>query len=119
MNAADPASLCGVQLDVVKGTVPKRVPSTHLVYQGHKIVMISDRNGKALRFKVPHDDPQMQEYLGVLRHLLTREFQPIPRITIETINGDDAARSPYVAGLRTAFEVTIDYKHLILYRKSA
>ncbi len=118
MNAADPASLCGIQLDVIKGTTPKRVPSTHLVYQGQKIVMISERNGKALRFKVPHDDPKMQEYIGVLHHLLMREFQPIPRITIEIINGDDAARSPYVDGLRTAFEVTIDYKHLILYRKS-
>ena len=118
MNAADPASLCGVQLDGVKGMMPKRVPSTHVVYRGRTIVMISERNGKALRFKVPHDDPQMQECLGVLHHLLRREFQPMPRITIETINGDDAARSPYADELRTAFDVTIDYKHLILYRKA-
>ena len=118
INAADPASLCGVQLDAVKGTMPKRVPSAHLVYRGRTIVMISERNGKALRFNVPHDDPQIQEYLGVLHHLLKREFQPIPRITIETINGDDAARSPYADELRTAFEVAIDYKFLILYRKS-
>ena len=118
MNAADPASLCGIQLDAVKGTMPKRVPSTHLVYRGRTIVMISERNGKALKINVPHDDPQIQEYLGVLHHLLRREFQPIPRITIETINGDDAARSPYADELRTAFEVAIDYKFLILYRKS-
>ena len=118
MNAADPASLCGVQIDAVKGTMPKRVPSTHVVYRGCTIVMISERNGKVLRFRVPHDDPQIQECLGVLHHLLRREFQPIPRITIETINGDDAARSPYADELRTAFDVTIDYKHLILYRKA-
>ena len=118
MNAADPASLCGIQLDAVKGTMPKRVPSAHLVYRGRTIVMISERNGKALKINVPHDDPQIQEYLGVLHHLLRREFQPIPRITIETINGDDAARSPYADELRTAFEVAIDYKFLILYRKS-
>ena len=117
INAVDPISLCGVQLDAVKGTLPKRVPSTHLVYRGHRIVMISERNGKALKFNVPCDDPQMQEYLGVLHHLLKREFQPLRRITIETINGEDAARSPYADSLRTAFEVTIDYKHLILYRK--
>ncbi len=117
INAADPVSLCGVQLDAVKGTMPKRVPGTHLVYRGRRIVMISERNGKALKFNVPCDDPQMQEYLGVLHHLLKREFQPIHRITIETINGEDAARSPYADPLRTAFEVTVDYKHLILYRK--
>lgn len=117
INAADPASLCGLQLNAVKGKMPKRVPSTHLVFCGRKIVMISERNGKALKFNVPHDDRQIQLYLGALHHLLRREFQPIPRITIETINGEDAARSPYADVLRTAFEVTIDYKHLILYRK--
>lgn len=117
INATDPVSLCGVQLDAVKGTLPKRVPSTHLVYRGHRIVMTSERNGKALNFNVPCDDPQMQEYLSVLHHLLKREFQPLRRITIETINGEDAARSPYADPLRTAFEVTVDYKHLILYRK--
>ena len=117
INAADPVSLCGVQLDAIKGTLPKRVPSTHLAYRGPRIVMISERNGKALTFNVPYDDPQMQEYLGVLHHLLKREFQPIHRITIETINGEDAARSPYADSLRTAFEVTVDYKYLILYRK--
>ena len=118
INAVDPASLCGVQLDSVKGTMPKRIPSTHLVYRGRSIVMISERNGKSLKFNVPRDDPQIQLFLGVLHHLLRREFQPIPRLTIETINGEDAARSPYADVLRTAFEVTIDYKHLILYRNS-
>ena len=117
INAADPVSLCGAQLDAVKGTLPKRVPSTHLVYRGRRIVMTSERNGKALNFNVPCDDPQMQEFLGVLHHLLKREFQPRRRITIETINGEDAARSPYADPLRTAFEVTVDYKHLVLYRK--
>lgn len=117
INATDPVSLCGVQLDAVKGTLPKRVPSTHLVYRGRRIVMTSERNGKALNFNVPCDDPQMQEFLGVLHHLLRREFQPLRRITIETINGEDAARSPYADPLRSAFEVTVDYKHLILYRK--
>ncbi len=117
INATDPVSLCGVQLDAVKGKLPKRVPGSHLVYRGRQIVMISERNGKSLKFNVPSDDLQMQECLGVLHHLLKREFQPLRRITIETINGEDAARSPYADPLRTAFEVTIDYKHLILNRK--
>ncbi len=117
INATDPVSLCGVQLDAVKGKLPKRVPGTHLVYRGRRIVMISERNGKALKFNVPCDDPQMQDYLGVLHHLLKREFQPLRRITIETINGEVAARSPFADPLRTAFEVTVDYEHLILYRK--
>ena len=117
MNAADPVSLCGMQLEAIKGALPKRITSTHLVYRGSKVAMTSERNGKALTFNVPPDDSHLQEYLGVLRHLLTREFQPIRRITIETINGDDAARSPYVDALRTAFDVTVDYKEVTLYRR--
>jgi hypothetical protein len=50
--------------------------------------------------------------------MLTRQFQPVRRVTIETINGEDAARSPYVDAIRTAFDVTIDYKSVIVYRRS-
>ncbi len=49
---------------------------------------------------------------------MTRQFQPVRRITIETINGEEAARSPYVDVLRTAFDVTIDYRNVVLYRKA-
>ncbi len=48
MNAADPASLCGIRLDSLKGVLPSRIPSTHLVYFGRKTVLISRRNGSAL-----------------------------------------------------------------------
>ena len=49
--------------------------------------------------------------------LLARPFQPLRRVTIETINRDHAARSPYVDALRTGFEVMIDYKNVTVYRK--
>jgi hypothetical protein len=70
-----------------------------------------------LTLNVPPDDPNLPEYLGVLRHLLTREFQPIRRIAIESINDDDAARSPYLDTLRTVFDVMVDYKEVVLYRR--
>ena len=34
MNAVDPASLCGIRLDSLKGVFPSRIPSTHLAYRG-------------------------------------------------------------------------------------
>ena len=117
MNATDPASLCGIQLDSIRGSLPPRVSGTHLVYRGTKLVFISRRNGRELTFNVPPDDPRLPEYMGVLRHLLTRQFQPVKRIAIETINDEKAPQSPYVDALRTSFDILIDYRNVNLYRK--
>ncbi len=118
INAADPASLCGIKLESIKGSLPKRVTGTHLVYRGNRLVSVSRRNGRDLTFNVAPDDPHLPEYLSPLRHMLTRQFQPLHRITIETINDEKAIRSPYVDVLRTVFDVHRDYKGVTLYRKS-
>jgi ATP-dependent helicase Lhr and Lhr-like helicase len=114
LNAADPASLCGIQLESIKGTLPPRVASTHLVYHGDRLVMVSKRYGRDLTFHIPSEDPHLPDYLGPLHHLLSRPVQPLRRIAIETINGEPAAQSPYVPVLRTAFKVIVDYKSVNL-----
>jgi ATP-dependent Lhr-like helicase len=68
-------------------------------------------------FHVPPDDPHLPEYLVSLRHLLTRQFQPVRRIAIETVNGEKAPQSPYIHALRTSFDVLTDYRYVNLYRK--
>ena len=118
MNATDPASLLGVQIDALKGILPSRIPSTHLVYRGTKIVAVSQRYGRVLTFHEPPEDPRIQEYLIVLRHLLTREFQALHTITVETVNDQDAAQSPYVEAFRVGFDVRMDYKAVKLFRKT-
>jgi len=117
INATDPASLCGTQLDSIRGVLPARVPSTHLVYRGTKLVVVSKRNGRDLTFHVPPDDPNLLHYLVSLRHLLTRKFQPMKRIVIETINGEEAPQSPYVPVFRASFDVSVDPREVTLYRK--
>ncbi len=114
-NAADPASMCGVQLDAVRGTLPPRRPSTHLVFRGARLVMASQRHGKDVMFHVPPDDPDLARYLGPLHHLLTRPVAPFRSITVETVNDQPAANSPYLELLRMAFEVVPDYKTITLY----
>jgi hypothetical protein len=47
---------------------------------------------------------------------LTRQFQPLQGITIDTINDEKSTRSPYLNVLRTVFEVQRDYKNITLYR---
>ncbi|MBN2075278.1 MAG: DEAD/DEAH box helicase [Dehalococcoidales bacterium] len=118
VNAVDPASMCGIKLDSMRGSLPKRVAGTHLVYCGTSLVAVSRRNGRDLIFTIDPDDPHLPEYLGHLRHMLTRQFQPLQGITIDTINDEKATRSPYLEVLRTAFDVQRDYKNVKLYRKS-
>ena len=115
INAVDPASLCGISLDVFKGSLPKRLPSTHLVYKGRDLAMVSEGHGKSLTFHVPPDDPRLHEILAPLRHLFTRRFKPLRRITIEKINGEEAPRSPFLDALRISFEVLVDYKKVTLF----
>jgi ATP-dependent Lhr-like helicase len=103
LNALDPASLCGLGADGLK--LPRRVPGTHLVYRGPKLVLISERSGKLLTLCVPTDDPRLREYLVLFRHLLSRSFRPVSRVTIEKINGRDASESPFIPALRSLFTV--------------
>ncbi|OGO20259.1 MAG: hypothetical protein A2Z15_05660 [Chloroflexi bacterium RBG_16_50_11] len=117
LNAADPASLCGVQIEAVRRRMPKRIASNHLVYHGTRLVATSQRNGRILTFSVPHDDPNLPEYLGFLRHLLGRQFQPLRRIIINTINNEAATGSPYLAALQNSFNAMSEGGNVILYRK--
>ena len=118
INAVDPVSLCGVQIDSLRGMLPPRVASTHLVYRGKDLKVVSKRSGKDLSFFVPCNDPSLPDYFISLDHLLTRKFQPLRRITIETINDEKAIESPYVAALRTSFDVSVDPKEVVLFRKT-
>ena len=115
--ATDPASVCGTGLEALKGKLPRRVASTHLVYHGGKLVMESRRSAKTLIFHVPENASHLQSYLGLLHHLLTRRFQPMRRIVIETINGEDASRSPFADALKISFDVSPDFRNLVLYQK--
>ena len=118
INATDPVSLCGVQMDCLRGALPPRVQSTHLVYKGKDLKVVSKRNGKDLVFLVPTDDPNLPKYFTSLHHLLTRKFQPLKRIAIETINDEKATESPYIPALRTAFDVSVDPKEVVIFRKT-
>ena len=116
LNAADPASLCGIKLEAVKGLLPSRRPSTHLVYRGSKLVVISRRNGGSLEFLVPPDDLRLPEYLAFLKVLLTREFSPEKIILVDTINGKPALESEYAGPLKD-FGFIRGYKGLELVKK--
>ncbi|MFC1821801.1 DEAD/DEAH box helicase [Thermodesulfobacteriota bacterium] len=118
LNAADPASLCGIPLDEVKGKLPKRLESNHLVYRGRKLVMVSRGYGRNLHFYVTPEDAELPKYMGPLRHLFLRRFRPKRRLTIETINGREAHRSPYLDLLRISFDINVDFRKVTLFGRN-
>ncbi len=116
LNAADPASLCGVRLEALKGSLPSRVPSTHLVYHGKQPVVVSRRSGSVLDILTASDDPRIPDYLAFCKVILTRQFNPGKAVLVETINGKPALESEYAKPM-TAFGFSRYHKGLELVRK--
>ncbi len=117
LSAQDPISLCGVALDKLKGKLPKRVGSHHLVYRGVELILVSQRLGKEIDISISPDDETLLQAFGVFEHLLTRQFQPLSKLKIETINGEKASSSEYLPALKMMFDVVLDYKEVILYKR--
>lgn len=116
MNACDPASLCGVDLPgKLYNELPKRLPSTHLVWEGASLVLVSRRRGASLRFYVSPEAPRIEEYLALFRELLSRQSRSLSRIRVEEINGVSPKESPYTAAL-LRFGFMRDGAQLTLYR---
>jgi len=93
MNACDPASPCGV-LD----GLPPRVPSTWLVYRGSRLVLVARRNGRETECR---EAPAVED-LAMFHALLGRAVRPLPRVVVDTLDGELAARSPRAATFREA-----------------
>ncbi|TQV70168.1 DEAD/DEAH box helicase [Exilibacterium tricleocarpae] len=117
INAKDPVSFCGSALRGLREQLPKRLDSNHLVYRGTELVLVSQRNGRQLTFKVAPDDPQLPQYLVALRHLLFRASRPLKHIQIDTINDEPARNSAYLDSLAIGFDLVRDYKAVTLYKK--
>jgi ATP-dependent Lhr-like helicase len=114
LNAADPASLCGLGLEELRGALPKRQAGTWIAWQGAAIALVVTRRGKQLDFRLPPDAPGMEGVLAVLDHLLQRPGHGY--ITVETINGEVAEKSAYAPVLREHFESTLEVKGLTLWK---
>ncbi len=115
INATDPASLCGVKPEGLTRPLPPRVVSTHLVFHGNRLVLVSKRNHKRLEIHEPPDSIHLSRYYQLFKDLVNREFNPVRSVRIEEINDRKAANSPYGASLK-AFGFSSDYKGFELRR---
>jgi ATP-dependent Lhr-like helicase len=111
MNAADPASLCGVGLESLKEILPPRLATTHLVFHGPRVVLVARRMGRDLEFRVPPEEPRIGDYMGFARELTSRDQRPLPAVHVLSVNGEPVGKSPYRAALIGAGFVE-DYRRL-------
>lgn len=116
MNASDPASLCGIPLEELKPALPHRLATTHLVFHGRRLILVSRKNGRELTIDIPPHHPRILECLEFFKVLIAREFLPLKRVELETINNEPALNSPYKDPL-IRFGFQKDYKSLTLIKK--
>lgn len=116
LNACDPASPCGLKLPGLDADLPARAPANFIVFHGSSLKVAARGNGKSLLIKTDPGDPLLPDYLAFFKILLTRDFNPLRSIKVETINGDPAPSSPYKKALqRIGFDS--QYKFLELRRQ--
>jgi ATP-dependent Lhr-like helicase len=111
LNACDPASLCGVPVRVEGASRPD--PTSHVVYRGDAVVLVSRRSGRDLAFAAPPDDPRLSECLAVFHAMVGRDVQAASAVHVETINGVSAPEIPYRAVL-LAVVFAEDFRRLSL-----
>ncbi|SFG93747.1 ATP-dependent helicase Lhr and Lhr-like helicase [Desulfotomaculum arcticum] len=116
LNAADPASPCGLKLPGMDEGLPARLPTIFVVFHGTRLKLVAKRNGKELLIKAEPDDPAVPAYFAFCRTLLTREFNPLKSVIVETVNGRPITESPYKKALQS-IGFTAEYKSLILRRQ--
>ena len=95
MNAADPASLCGMEIEGVKSALPERYHSTWMVFHGSKLVLVSKKRGSELQFLIEPENPHISRYLEVFSAQLARSFNPVKSLKVTLVNGAAPGDSRY------------------------
>jgi len=97
MNAADPASPAGLEIEGLEYPLCARSANNRLYYKGANLITISAKNGKELQIFLKADDPDMTQLIALLKIPRTRAVLPEKKILVEKINGEAAAKSEYAA----------------------
>ncbi|MDR1144185.1 MAG: DEAD/DEAH box helicase [Spirochaetaceae bacterium] len=102
MNAADPASPAGWNIEGLDSRLPPRTSASRLCFRGPALAAVSSKSGRELELFIPPGDPGIGGVLSFLTVPRTRACHPVQKITLETVNGSSAAKSPYAAALEAA-----------------
>ena len=108
ISALDPASPCG--LGVGYDGLPQRRIGNHLGYFEGRLAVVSESFARRLTITLDVDDPGLD---ALLPNLVTI-CQARKRLATETINGEPARSSPYLAALSRHLSTVADHKGVYL-----
>ena len=106
MNAADPASPCGLSLDWA--ALPPRRAGNYLSFLDGNLALVVESHGQRLNFLVAPDHPHIDAATEPLQHLARQR----KRIKVATVNAQPARHSPYLAALDRTMTRTTDHRHV-------
>ncbi|MDR0494473.1 MAG: hypothetical protein LBG95_02445, partial [Treponema sp.] len=102
MNAADPASPAGLEIEGLDPRIPARLSSNRLYFRGEQLAAVSGKNGREARIYIAPGDPDLAALVELYKIPRARKVSPESKIAVETINGADAAISEYAPVFKTA-----------------
>jgi ATP-dependent Lhr-like helicase len=95
MNAIDPASPAGLEIEDLGHPLCARSANNRLYYKGANLICISSKNSKELQILIKAGDPDILNLIAMLKIPRTRNITPENKILVEKINGQQAAQSEY------------------------
>ena len=104
VSALDPASPCGLGVGI-EG-LPQRRLGNHLGYCKGELAVVSEAFARRLTIRLDVDEPGLDALLPNLARICSVR----KRLTTETINGEPARSSPYLAALSRHLAVVGDHK---------
>jgi len=102
MNAADPASPAGLDIEELDSRIPGRLPSSRLYFRGEHLIAVGGKNGKEQQIFIEPDDPGIAVLIEAIKAPRVRKVFPEHKIVIEKINDTEAARGAYAPAFRAA-----------------
>jgi ATP-dependent Lhr-like helicase len=95
MNAADPASPAGLNIEGLDPRISDRHQSSRLYFRGAELIAVSNKNSKEQHIFIAPDDPDIPALIDLIKIPRTRKFLPDNKIVVDTINNKTAGQSEY------------------------
>jgi ATP-dependent Lhr-like helicase len=102
MNAADPASPAGLEIERLDSRIPARLVSSRLYFRGEQLIAVTNKNGKEANIFIAPDDPDIAALVELFKIPRTRKVSPESKIAILSVNGEEAARCEYAPVFKNA-----------------
>jgi ATP-dependent Lhr-like helicase len=95
MNAVDPASPAGLDIEGLDPRLPDRQQSSRVYFRGAQLIAVSNRNGKEQHIFIAPDDPGIPALIDLIKIPRTRKIFSENKIVVDTINNKTAGQSEY------------------------